>query len=114
MESRHSPATTHRCEAKIRAGGTCLVRVEPGKSRCRFHGVSTGPKTEQGRAPVAEPQQCRWRAYRASLSTKSVGDSRPGGPPRPDSPEAAGAFTGLNQRVAKRPGERVHLRGRVR
>jgi hypothetical protein len=43
MESRHSPATTHRCEAKIRAVGTCLVRVEPGKSRCRFHGgLSTG------------------------------------------------------------------------
>ena len=77
MESRHSPATTHRCEAKIRAGGTCLVRVEPGKSRCRFHGVSTGPKTEQGRTRVAEPQQCRWLAYRASLSTKSVGDLAP-------------------------------------
>jgi hypothetical protein len=55
MESRHSLATTHRCEAKIRADGTCLVRVEPRQSRCRFHGgQSTGPKTEQGRARIAE------------------------------------------------------------
>jgi hypothetical protein len=27
-----------RCQAKTRAGGACLVRVEPGKARCRFHG----------------------------------------------------------------------------
>jgi len=31
------------CGAKTRAGGTCLVRVEFGKARCRFHGgLSTG------------------------------------------------------------------------
>jgi len=34
------------CGAKTRAGGTCMVRVELGKGRCRFHGgLSTGPKT---------------------------------------------------------------------
>jgi hypothetical protein len=34
-----------RCRARTRAGGACLVRVEPGKARCRFHGgLSTGPR----------------------------------------------------------------------
>jgi hypothetical protein len=53
-----------RCGAKTRAGGTCMVRVEFGKERCRFHGgLSTGPKTEAGRARIAEAQRRRWRAY---------------------------------------------------
>jgi hypothetical protein len=44
------------CGAKTRAGGTCLVRVEFGKARCRFHGgLSTGPKTEAGRAHCRSP-----------------------------------------------------------
>src|SRR5690349_989439 len=54
-----------RCGAKTRAGGTCMVRVEFGKARCRFHGgLSTGPKTEAGRIRIAEAQRRRWRAYR--------------------------------------------------
>jgi hypothetical protein len=68
-----------RCHARTRAGGACLVRVEPGKARSRFHGgLSTGPRTEQGRARISEAQRRRWRAYRANQSTKSVGDCRPG------------------------------------
>jgi hypothetical protein len=63
-----------RCHARTRAGGACLVRPEPGKARCRFHGgLSTGPRTEEGRARIAEAQRRRWRAYRATQSTKSVG-----------------------------------------
>ena len=27
-----------KCHARTRAGGACLVRVEPNKARCRFHG----------------------------------------------------------------------------
>ena len=51
--------------AKTRAGGCCQVRAEPGKARCRFHGgKSTGPKTEAGRARIAEAQGERWRACR--------------------------------------------------
>jgi hypothetical protein len=58
---KHRP----RCGAKTRAGGRCLVRVELGKARCRFHGgLSTGPKTETGRARIAEAQRRRWRLYR--------------------------------------------------
>jgi hypothetical protein len=41
------------------------MRVELGKARCRFHGgLSTGPKTEAGRARIAEAQLRRWRDYR--------------------------------------------------
>ena len=49
------------CGAKTRAGGTCAVKVEAGKRRCRFHGgKSTGPKTAAGRARIAEAQRRRW------------------------------------------------------
>ena len=47
--------TVARCGAKTRAGGTCMVRVEFGKARCRFHGgLSTGPKTEAGPARIVK------------------------------------------------------------
>ncbi|WP_427026604.1 HGGxSTG domain-containing protein (plasmid) [Aureimonas ureilytica] len=49
------------CGAKTRAGGECQMRVEPGKHRCRLHGgLSTGPRTEEGRARIAEAQRRRW------------------------------------------------------
>jgi hypothetical protein len=36
-----------RCCAKTRAGAPCIMRVVPGKRRCRFHGgMSTGPRDE--------------------------------------------------------------------
>jgi hypothetical protein len=57
------------CGAKTRAGGTCLVIVEFGKARCRFHGrLSTGPKTDAGRARIAEAQRRRRRLYRAGYA----------------------------------------------
>lgn len=55
------------CEAKTRAGGECRNKSEPGKRRCKFHGgKSTGAKTPEGRARIAEAQRRRWAAYRAS------------------------------------------------
>src|SRR5262244_3317906 len=54
-----------RCCAKTRAGAPCIRRVVPGKRRCRFHGgLSTGPRTVEGRARIAEAQRRRWRAFR--------------------------------------------------
>src|SRR5262249_56545847 len=51
--------------AKTRAGAPCMMRVGPGKRRCRFHGgLSTGPRTVEGRARIAEAQLRRWRAFR--------------------------------------------------
>lgn len=39
------------CGARTRAGGACAAKVVPGKRRCRLHGgLSTGPKTPEGRA----------------------------------------------------------------
>src|SRR6266568_6743549 len=62
-----------RCGAKTRAGRPCRMRVEFGKARCRFHGgLSTGPKTEAGRARIAEAQRRRWRVYR-----EAQGDRQP-------------------------------------
>jgi len=59
-----------RCCAKTRAGAPCIMRVVPGKRRCRFHGgLSTGPRTAEGRARIAEAQQRRWRSFRATRTT---------------------------------------------
>ena len=39
------------CKAKTRTGQPCKKRPTPGRWRCRLHGgLSTGPKTEEGRA----------------------------------------------------------------
>jgi hypothetical protein len=49
------------CGARNRRGAPCAVRVEPGKRRCRFHGgLSTGPRTAEGKARIAEAQRRRW------------------------------------------------------
>ena len=58
------------CGARNRRGQPCAVRVEPGKRRCRFHGgLSTGPKTAEGKARIAEAQRRRWASHprRASV-----------------------------------------------
>ena len=50
-----------------------MVRVELGKARCRFHGgLSAGPKTEAGRARIAEAQRRRWRDYREMRQEMSL------------------------------------------
>jgi hypothetical protein len=55
-----------RCDARTRQGSCCLVRVEPGKRRCRFHGgLSTGPRTAEGKARIAAAQRRRWAECRA-------------------------------------------------
>jgi hypothetical protein len=43
--------------------------------RCRFHGgKSTGPKTQAGRARIAEAQRLRWLAYRERVRAVRSGD----------------------------------------
>ncbi len=50
------------CEAKTRRGTACRQRPLKGKRRCRLHGgLSTGPRTMEGRARIAEAQRERWR-----------------------------------------------------
>ena len=51
--------------ALTRKGMSCRALSEPSRRRCRFHGGrSTGPRTPEGRARIAEAQRRRWRAER--------------------------------------------------
>ncbi|WP_328591474.1 HGGxSTG domain-containing protein [Marimonas lutisalis] len=53
------------CGAKTRKGRPCRLKSEPGKQRCKFHGgKSTGPKTAEGKARIAEAQRKRWAEAR--------------------------------------------------
>ncbi len=61
-----------KCGAKTRKGNPCRNESEPGKRRCKFHGgKSTGAKTPEGKARIAEAQRQRWARYRAGLSAKT-------------------------------------------
>jgi len=54
------------CGAKTRAGGSCRHPVIPGMTRCRYHGgKSTGPRTPEGKARIADAQRKRWAKWRA-------------------------------------------------
>lgn len=55
------------CGARTRKGTSCRKKSEPGRKRCKFHGgKSTGPRTPEGRARIAEAQRRRWQAWRSS------------------------------------------------
>lgn len=66
LPSRPNGVAKHRlrviCGAKTRKGTPCRAKSEPGRRRCKFHGgMSTGPKTEEGKARIAEAQRRRWK-----------------------------------------------------
>jgi len=66
---RRHPAKRERpfCGARTRAGAPCRARCAEGKTRCRLHGgLATGPKTEAGKARIAESN--RRRAARTGSS----------------------------------------------
>ncbi len=47
-----------RCEAKTRSGTPCRMKVLYSNGRCKLHGgLSTGPKTEAGKARAAQNWQ---------------------------------------------------------
>ena len=55
------------CGAKTRKGIPCKCKPLPGKRRCKFHGgLSTGPKTREGRERIAEAQRRRWAKWNAN------------------------------------------------
>lgn len=62
-----------RCEAITRNGSPCKAKAMPGRNRCKAHGgLSTGPKTDEGRKRVGEAQARRWDRFRLEKqSTKS-------------------------------------------
>ena len=59
------------CNAKTRSGHPCRKPALKRKRRCRLHGgASTGPKTAEGRARIANAQfkhgkYVNWREHRA-------------------------------------------------
>lgn len=68
-------AERHRCQcaARTRKGTPCRNKSEPGRRRCKFHGgMSTGPKTPEGKARIAEAQRARWRRYRLEKQSKEI------------------------------------------
>jgi hypothetical protein len=57
-----------QCGAKTRKGTQCK-REALANGRCRNHGgLSTGPKTQAGKARIAHAQKKRWKAYRAGAN----------------------------------------------
>ena len=55
-----------RCGAITRNGRECR-REALANGRCRNHGgLSSGPKTEAGKARIANAQKERWKAYRVN------------------------------------------------
>lgn len=64
---KHSRRQT--CGARTRKGTPCRANAINGKERCRFHGgMSTGPRTPEGRARIAEAQRKRWDKIHARPS----------------------------------------------
>lgn len=59
---------TRRCGARTRAGAPCKMQhASPWANRCRLHGgLSTGPRTAEGRARIARAQRDRWARWRAA------------------------------------------------
>ena len=56
-----------RCGARTQKGTPCRCIVPYGKKRCKFHGgCSTGPKSEAGKARIAESNRRRAEAARAA------------------------------------------------
>ena len=56
------------CGARTRKGHPCKAKALPGKRRCKFHGgMSTGPRTREGRQRIAEAQRRRWAAYQKAV-----------------------------------------------
>lgn len=66
-----------RCDAKTRTGKPCRMRpASLWNDRCRLHGgLSTGPKTQEGKARIAEAQRRRWARWRGL--TRSSGENAP-------------------------------------
>jgi len=68
MPGRPAKAERPRCGATTRSGGTCRAPAvwdhgasAPRNGRCRVHGgLSTGPRTAEGRQRIAEAQRRRW------------------------------------------------------
>ena len=67
------PRDRNACGAKTRKGRSCKAKPVLHKGRCRMHGgLSTGPRTEEGRERVAEAQRLRWKRWHETQSDGPV------------------------------------------
>jgi len=60
-----------RCGARTKQPDhhACRNIPEPGRTRCKWHGgMSTGPRTVEGRDRIAEAQRRRWAEWRGEVS----------------------------------------------
>lgn len=65
------------CGARNRKGEPCKAKALPGKRRCKFHGgMSTGPRTPEGRNRIAEAQRRRWHEGKSLKSAQSKNSFR--------------------------------------
>jgi transcriptional regulator with XRE-family HTH domain len=65
MQAEPAFAAEEYCGAKIRKGLPCKAKPLQRKRRCKLHGgLSTGPRTFEGRTIIAEAQRRRWAANR--------------------------------------------------
>ena len=59
------------CLAKTRSGTKCQKPPVKGKSRCRLHGgLSTGPRTTEGKARIAAAHYKHGRRSKAFVETR--------------------------------------------
>jgi hypothetical protein len=66
------------CDAKTRKGTPCKRRPISGRRRCRNHGgLSTGARTPEGRARIAESNRRRAAIKRANLNNSQQDASTP-------------------------------------
>jgi hypothetical protein len=72
------PRWRQECGAKCRDGHACRAPAVwdklanlPRNGRCKLHGgLSTGPRTAEGKARIAAAQRERWRRRREQLGVK--------------------------------------------
>ena len=69
------------CGAHARsAGKPCQASVVPGRTRYRRHGgLSTGPRTSEGKKRISDAKKRRWAAYRKKEGGRVVGRRMAGG-----------------------------------
>lgn len=69
LHSTYNVCAHGKCGAKTRRGTPCRARAIRGKRRCKFHGgLSTGPKTLEGRDRIAAAQRQRWATWRSQIT----------------------------------------------
>ena len=65
------PNNTKLCLAKNRSGKPCQKHPIVGRTRCRLHGgLSTGPKTPEGKARIVAAHYKHRRRSKANIETR--------------------------------------------